>query len=72
MRDACRGDPHLSVGIGKVVGGHAFQLNVSNSLGSTFGQVAQGGSEDDWFIGFTQQADGRERSVKSELRIGLQ
>ena len=32
--------------------GHAFQINFSRGLGTTIGQVARGGTEDDWFIGF--------------------
>jgi hypothetical protein len=35
------------------VGGHAFQINVSNDLGTTPAQVARGRlGPDDWFIGF--------------------
>lgn len=35
------------------VGGHAFQINVSNDLGTTPAQVARGRTgADDWFIGF--------------------
>ena len=45
-------NPHASFAIEKRVGGHGFQLNVSNGLGSTIGQIAQGGSEDGWFLGF--------------------
>jgi len=45
------GDEHLSFAIEKVVGGHVFQLNFSNGIGSTPGQLARGGG-DDWFIGF--------------------
>jgi hypothetical protein len=42
-----------SFGIEKRVGGHVFQLNFSNSLGTTMGQIARGGaSNDDWFLGF--------------------
>ena len=42
-----------SVGIEKRAGGHLFQLNVSNGLGTTAGQIAQGSSgRNDWFIGF--------------------
>ena len=43
---------HISFAIEKRAGGHTFQLNVSNSLGTTPAQIAQGGSKDDWFIGF--------------------
>ena len=40
-------------GIEKRVGGHSFQLNFSNSLGSTIGQIARGaGDNDNWFLGF--------------------
>ena len=42
---------HASFAIEKVVGGHVFQLNFSNGIGSTPGQIARGGT-DDWFIGF--------------------
>ena len=42
-----------SFGIEKRAGGHVFQLNFSNSLGTTMGQIARGGtSNDDWFLGF--------------------
>ena len=47
------GSNHVSVGIEKRAGGHMFQLNVSNDLGTTFGQLARGGFlKDKWFIGF--------------------
>ena len=40
-------------GIEKRLGGHTFQLNVSNSLGTTMAQMARGASNDrDWFLGF--------------------
>jgi len=40
-------------GIEKRVGGHMFQLNFSNSIGSTMAQTARGASNDtDWFMGF--------------------
>jgi hypothetical protein len=40
-------------GIEKRLGGHAFQLNFSNSLGSTMAQHARGATNDsDWFFGF--------------------
>lgn len=41
-----------SFGLEKRVGGHAFQVNVSNGFGSTVAQMARGGVEDAWFIGF--------------------
>ncbi len=48
-----RGVDHVSLGIEKRSGGHVFQFSVSNSLGTTFRQVATGGpNKDDWFIGF--------------------
>jgi hypothetical protein len=44
---------HVSFGIEKRAGGHSFQLNVSNSFGTTMGQIARGGtSNDDWYLGF--------------------
>lgn len=40
-------------GIEKRAGGHVFQLNVSNSIGTTPGQIARGGYDaSDWYIGF--------------------
>jgi hypothetical protein len=42
-----------SFGLEWRVGGHAFQINVSNALGTTPAQVARGQQgPDDWFIGF--------------------
>src|SRR5262249_34928211 len=40
------------VGIEKWTGGHALQLNISNSFGTTPGQIARGGSEAGVFPGF--------------------
>jgi hypothetical protein len=46
-------DGHFaSFAIEKRVGGHAFQINISNGVGTTLAQIARGGSRDDWFIGF--------------------
>jgi uncharacterized beta barrel domain-containing protein DUF5777 len=43
----------VTFGIEKRVGGHAFQLNFSNDLGTTPAQTARGQQGvDDWFIGF--------------------
>jgi hypothetical protein len=43
----------ISFGIEKRAGGHSFQINFSNGIGTTFGQIARGGtSNDDWYIGF--------------------
>lgn len=47
------GVDHKTFALEKRVGGHIFQVNLSNSFGSTLGQVARGGfSDDDWHIGF--------------------
>lgn len=46
-----QGDEYVAVAVEKVVGGHVFQLNFSNSIGVTPVQLAQGASQD-WFIGF--------------------
>ncbi len=46
------GQHQLSLAAEKVLGGHVFQVNVSNGLGSTPVQMAGGGSRNDWFIGF--------------------
>jgi hypothetical protein len=47
------GVTHGTFGIEKRAGGHMFQLNVSNSFGTTMGQLARGGfTNDDWYLGF--------------------
>jgi len=47
------GVDHFSVGFERRAGGHVFQINVSNSLGTTFRELAHGGpSRSDWYIGF--------------------
>ena len=53
--DLGSGDPKslAAFGVEWRVGGHAFQLNFSNALGTTPAQVARGQQGlDDWFIGF--------------------
>jgi hypothetical protein len=46
-------DHHLAFAIEKRAGGHVFQLNFSDGLGNTMGQLAQGGtSYEDWRLGF--------------------
>ena len=43
----------VGVAIEKHAGGHQFQLNFSNSFGSTMAQIARGGvSNSDWYMGF--------------------
>jgi hypothetical protein len=43
----------ISFGVELRAGGHAFQLNVSNGFGTTLGQLAAGGVQNDtWFLGF--------------------
>ena len=47
------GVTHAAFAIEKRAGGHAFQLNFSNSFGTTMAQIARGGPVDnDWFLGF--------------------
>jgi hypothetical protein len=47
------GVDHISVALEKRSGGHNFQLNFSNSFGTTLADIARGGqSNDDWYIGF--------------------
>ncbi len=47
------GVDHIAFGFEHRAGGHMFQLNVSNSFGSTLRQLALGGpGNGDWFIGF--------------------
>ena len=45
------GDEHVSFGLEKRVGGHVFQINFSNGIGSTRRQLVREATED-WFIGF--------------------
>ena len=46
--------PHISIGLERHAGGHVFQLNASNSTGTTPAGVARGqdAQVDDWYIGF--------------------
>jgi hypothetical protein len=47
------GVDHASIGLERRAGGHLFQITLSNALGTTLRQVAQGGLDRrDWFIGF--------------------
>ena len=47
------GVAHMTFGLEKLVGGHVFQVNFSNSVGTTLSQVARGGTtNDDWYLGF--------------------
>jgi hypothetical protein len=47
------GNAQISFGIESRAGGHLFQLNFSNGIDTTLGQLADGtGSNDNWFIGF--------------------
>jgi hypothetical protein len=44
---------HVSFAIEKRAGGHSFQLNFSNDVGTTLAQVARGGiTNDNWYFGF--------------------
>ncbi len=45
------GDHQMGFGIEKRAGGHSFQINVGNAFGTTFGQIARGGTSD-WYLGF--------------------
>jgi hypothetical protein len=45
-------DAEYGFGIEKRVGGHVFQLNFSNTIGTTFGQTARGGLGDTLYLGF--------------------
>lgn len=40
------------VGLEKRTGGHTLQLNITNSFGTTLGQLARGGSPHDIYLGF--------------------
>jgi hypothetical protein len=46
------GKPEFGVGIEKRAGGHLFQLNFTNSVGTTFAQTARGGQPTTVFLGF--------------------
>jgi hypothetical protein len=47
------GKSQAGFAIEKRAGGHTFQLNFSNAVGTTRGQVARGAfSNDDWYMGF--------------------
>lgn len=47
------GVDHITFGVEKRAGGHVFQLNFSNNIGTTPGQIARGGFDnEDWYIGF--------------------
>ncbi|MGE3517884.1 MAG: DUF5777 family beta-barrel protein, partial [Vicinamibacterales bacterium] len=46
------GRPAFGVGIEKRAGRHLFQLNVSNTQGTTYGQIARGGFADTLHLGF--------------------
>jgi hypothetical protein len=44
--------PAYGFGIEKRAGGHMFQLNFNNGQGTTFGQIARGGSPNSLYLGF--------------------
>jgi hypothetical protein len=46
------GQTEYGFGIEGRVGGHVFQLNVSNALGTSFGQIAGGGFANSLYLGF--------------------
>jgi hypothetical protein len=46
------GVTEFSLAIEKRAGGHVFQLNVTNSQATTFGQLARGGFRDSLYLGF--------------------
>ena len=46
------GDPEYSFGLEGRAGGHVFQLNFSNTVGTTFAQIARGGAPSSLFLGF--------------------
>jgi hypothetical protein len=48
-----QGVTFASFGFEQRYGGHVFQLNVSNGVGTTLAQVGRGGTPDDnWYLGF--------------------
>lgn len=46
------GEPGFGFALEKRVGGHVFQLNVTNTLSTTFGQIARGGFPKTLYLGF--------------------
>lgn len=46
------GPPEFSMGLEGRVGGHVFQVNLSNTQGTTFLQTARGGFTNNLFLGF--------------------
>jgi hypothetical protein len=40
------------VGVEKYTRGHMFQVDVTNSFGTTFGQIARGGGRNNVYLGF--------------------
>ncbi len=46
------GDVEYGFGIEKRVGGHVFQLTFANTFGTTFGQLARGGTPQSLYLGF--------------------
>ena len=47
------GATQVGFGLEKRAGGHMFQLTITNGFGTTFGQIARGGrNNDDWHLGF--------------------
>jgi hypothetical protein len=46
------GQVEYAFGIEKRAGGHMFQLTFANSFGTTFGQMARGGSPETLYLGF--------------------
>ena len=48
------GSAQIGIGLEKRAGGHAFQLTITNGIGTTIGQVARGAADsDDWRLGFS-------------------
>ena len=46
------GQAEYAFGIEKRVGGHVFQLTFANTTGTTFGQLAHGGTPETLYLGF--------------------
>jgi hypothetical protein len=46
------GDAQYGFAIEKRAGGHMFQINFTNSSGSTYGQIARGGAPEALYLGF--------------------
>jgi hypothetical protein len=46
------GQPEFGVAVEKRLGGHVFQINLTNTPGTTYAQTARGGAPESLYLGF--------------------